>query len=152
MADKRKPKTATTPKDTKSLPFVVETDERPANKGSGVCFYCQQKIGTPHKYECVSLSKWVLVRMTAEIPMEMPLSWDKDRVEFKLNEGTWCADNIIDDLQGLVDKGLDLCTVTEFEYIRDGKVIDAEVTVTDLVSERSDATTNLSNPQEKDTP
>jgi hypothetical protein len=114
--------------------LVLEEDERPNGKGSGVCFYCQEKIGTPHKWECVIPQKWVLVRMTADIPMEMPRSWTKDDIEFKLNESSWCANNIVDDLQTLVDNGLDLCNITEFEYIRDGKVIEADTEVTTAAS------------------
>lgn len=104
----------------------ADSHEWTAGKDSGVCLYCQEKIGTPHKWECVIPQKWVLVRMTVDMPMQFPRSWDKDNIEFKLNESSWCADNIVDDLQTLVDNGLDLCNITGFEYLRDGKVIDAD--------------------------
>lgn len=114
----------TTPTPQDGIPLVKPEDERPVSKGSGACTYCQEKIGQPHKWECVIPQKWVTVRMTITMPMQFPRSWDKDNIEFKLNESSWCASNIVDELEEL-SKQVDLCNITEFEFLHEGEVITA---------------------------
>ena len=83
--------------------IVTEAAMRPASPYRG-CFYCRQPIGEGHKSTCVLLNKKVKIRMTVEYEVDMPSHWDKGRVEFHRNEGTWCANNAIGELEELFDR------------------------------------------------
>lgn len=99
-------------------PFVVtEKAQRPANM-NGKCFYCHQKIGDKHKVDCVLVKKKVKVKMKLEVEyeVEVPADWDKDQIEFHRNEGSWCANNALEELENL--EGC-LCDDAEFEYMED---------------------------------
>lgn len=89
---------------------------RPASKNLE-CFYCQSPIGSNHKQDCVLVKKKVTVRMTVEYEIEVPAYWDKDDVEFHRNEGSWCADNAIDELSKYGGEDGCICPVAEFEYL-----------------------------------
>lgn len=82
----------------------------------GHCTYCGAVLGSLHKVDCALISKKVLVRMTVEYEVDVPFHWGKEEVEFHRNEGSWCADNSIEELERLAqDKGC-LCGVVKFEY------------------------------------
>lgn len=83
------------------------------------CFYCQQPIGSPHREDCVLVSKMVKVRMTVEYEINVPSTWDKYAVEFQRNGGSRCADRILDELKWLSKKNGCLCGVVNFEYLGD---------------------------------
>jgi len=57
--------------------------------------------------------------MTVEYDMELKTDMTKDEIEFQLNEGTWCANNAIAELQEMIDKddAPCLCPVAEFEVV-----------------------------------
>lgn len=59
------------------------------------------------------------VRATIEYTVQVPASWDKHMVEFHRNDGTWCADNMVAELQELIDEERDtcLCDSVKFECI-----------------------------------
>ena len=98
---------------------VTEAAMRPASDQRR-CFYCHQPIGSDHGPDCVLVRKKVKVRMTVEYEIDVPANWDKGMVEFHRNEGTWCADNAVEELQAIIDKGEGcLCGCTEYEYIED---------------------------------
>lgn len=98
--------------------LVTKKAFRPATQ-QPVCAYCKQPVGEPHKENCVLIKKKVLVRMTVEYEISVPASYDKERVEFQRNEGTWCADNALDELQDLRQKRGCLCGVVNFTCLRD---------------------------------
>lgn len=100
-----------------SAPAVKLEDERPAGKGSGKCFYCPSFIGQPHADDCVLYTKNVLVRLVVTYPVEVPNSWDKKMIEFHRNEGTWCGDNAIEELQELPDDYL--CQHSTFTLVEE---------------------------------
>jgi len=99
-------------------PLVVEGDDgiRPAGP-KDACFYCGQKIGTPHGKECVIVTKIVKIRFCIEIPVQVPHSWDQRMIDFRYNESSWCASNLIEDLKDFDEKHGCLCPVTEAKYI-----------------------------------
>lgn len=101
-------------------PIVKEEDERPAGKGSGHCFYCPSKIGERHAEDCVIWEKQVVVRATIEYTITVPHSWKKEDIEFHRNEGSWCSNNMIPELEALSEHNC-LCPYTEFMYLRDGE-------------------------------
>ncbi len=65
---------------------------RPAGKPDH-CFYCNQKVGLDHLPNCVILHQTVRIRFIVELEVDEPSHWDKDAIEFKYNDGSWCADN-----------------------------------------------------------
>lgn len=83
------------------------------------CFYCRQPIGAFHGPECVLVKKFVNVRMTVDYVIEVPANWDKHMIEFHRNDGTWCANNALDELAELTeeDEGTCMCSGTHFEYL-----------------------------------
>ena len=101
--------------------LVTEKATRPAGK-DGECFYCQRKIGEPHKPDCVLINKKVKLRMTVEYDVDVPAYWDKKQIESHRNDGSWCANNALVELEELFctdGDGPCLCSVAEFEYLGD---------------------------------
>ena len=98
---------------------------RPAGEPSE-CFYCHQPVGEAHADDCVCRKRTVVVRATIDITVPVPESWDVDAIEFHRNESSWCAGNVVNDLnrcdrdeaQGC------LCSVANFDYIREATVED----------------------------
>lgn len=82
------------------------------------CFYCKQPLGAEHKPDCVLIKKRVIVRVTIDYEIEVPADWDKSMVEFHRNEGSWCADNMIEELQALTAERC-LCNRAHFEFVGD---------------------------------
>jgi hypothetical protein len=86
-------------------PEVLPNDNgiRPAGK-SNECFYCKQKVGQLHKQDCVTVTSVlrfnVLMndKVVGTFEQHEPYSQDLDTIMFRLNEGSWCADNCLDDV------------------------------------------------------
>jgi hypothetical protein len=76
----------------KSNLVTKDNGPRPAGKPDQ-CFYCGEKIGKLHKKDCVCRVKEVDVR-----------SWDKQAIEFQRNDGSWCADNGLEDIVEYANK------------------------------------------------
>ena len=98
--------------------IVTEKAMRPASSARR-CFYCNQDIGQPHKEDCVMIAKKVKVRAIIEYEVEVPSTWEKENVEFQRNEGSWCASNMIGELEELDEEKGCLCPDVEFEYLED---------------------------------
>lgn len=96
--------------------IVTEKAQRPANM-NGRCFYCDQPIGEQHKSDCVHIRKTVKVRMIVEYEVDVPADWGKQQVEFHRNEGSWCSNNALDELERLAEEKGCLCHAMEFEYL-----------------------------------
>jgi hypothetical protein len=82
---------------------VTDAAMRPASPVRQ-CFYCHQPIGKEHKFECVLVSKRVRVKAIIEYEIDVPAHWSKEDVEFSRNESSWCADNIVGDLERHIQK------------------------------------------------
>lgn len=87
---------------------------RPAGKPDE-CFYCRQKIGSPHNTECVMVTKRVRVRYSFEIEIDVPHCWGVVALEYHRNDGTWCANNALDELAKIPC----LCPVFKCEHLAD---------------------------------
>lgn len=87
------------------MPIVLPDDDgiRPAGEPDA-CFYCRQKVGTPHLSDCVMLTKKVKVKYSYELEVEVPWDWEEDSILYHRNDGTWCADNSLEELQNLSEK------------------------------------------------
>lgn len=95
-----------------------ENGVRPAGPPDA-CFYCKALLGGEHKPECVCILKMVTIRMTVEYPVKVPASWTKENIEFHRNEGTWCSDNALAELDALFgeDDQDCMCGVSRFELV-----------------------------------
>jgi len=94
--------------------LVTEEAMRPASD-KRECFYCNQPIGEIHKLDCVLINKKVKIRMIVEYEASVPASWDKNQIEFHRNDGTWCANNAIEEFDR--EDVSCMCGNAEFEYI-----------------------------------
>ena len=88
------------------------------------CFYCNQEIGAEHLSTCVLIRKKVLVRVTIEYPIWAPSDWTTEQVEFHRNESSWCASNLIDELDALYGHNAEgrescLCGKAEYAHLAD---------------------------------
>ena len=106
---------------------TLENGPRPAGKPNR-CFYCAQPIGSEHKADCVCRVKVVMVKVEMTIPRVVPISWDRGMVDFHLEGSSWCADNIVGDLQRYLDAKGDeapcMCHQFTGEYIREATADD----------------------------
>lgn len=96
--------------------FVTKYDCR---SNEDKCFYCPSTLGEKHHYECVCITKKVLIRAEIEYEVEVPKSWGQDDIEFKYNDSSWCSGNLIEDLRKLAQKDGCLCGKVRFTYIKD---------------------------------
>lgn len=125
-----------------------ENGPRPAGRPDQ-CYYCGQPVGLEHKADCACRVKVVMIEVTMRIPRVVPASWDAGLVDFHLNDSSWCADNIGDDLtQYLAAKNDDapcMCGTFSGKFLRDADANDLQgVDVVQL------ATEHLRHPGERD--
>lgn len=101
--------------------FVTPAAQRPGSAPpfDGRCFYCRQPIGELHKRTCELVHKRVKVRCTIEYEVEVPSFWDQTQIEFHRNDGSWCADNLLRELEQVAEAGGCLCDITRFELLED---------------------------------
>jgi hypothetical protein len=78
---------------------VVRPDwgPRPAGKPDE-CFYCNQRVSTPHLPDCVCLKKWVKVTFSVTTLMAVPEVWDDAQIKFSKDGSSWCKNNLIEHL------------------------------------------------------
>ena len=99
---------------------VTEKAMRPRSSARQ-CFYCKQPIGKVHKQDCVLVKKTVKVRMIVEYNVDVPAHWAAEQIEFHRNNGSWCSNNALSELDALFgsNNGPCLCNSARFEYIGD---------------------------------
>jgi len=98
--------------------LVAADCERPARM-DGTCFYCRQPVGGLHVPNCVAFKRRVRVRAVIEYEIDVPASWSKEQIEFHRNEGSWCADNMIDEISAIGGEDGCLCAAVQFTYLDD---------------------------------
>ena len=103
---------------------VGEYGVRPAGKPDE-CFYCGAKVGEQHKPNCVIREKTIVTRMIIDFVDDVPEHWTEDQINFRYNESSWCADNILQKLEERSNFRC-LCSVASFEYLRDATEEDEE--------------------------
>lgn len=101
----------------KQKSWIVEADDR--HGGDVKCFYCQAPVGTEHNAGCVQRSRTVVIEARITLVREVPEDWDQQSIESQLNESSWCASNIIDDLEKLNTDEHCLCGHFEARYVRE---------------------------------
>ncbi len=95
---------------------IVTADGVPPRGKPGECFWCHEKIGEPHKYECSAVTKPVEVAITITGVIDVPISWDAEMVEFHMNETGNCINNQLDYIQR---DSMCFCGLVEGKYIQD---------------------------------
>lgn len=99
---------------------VVRADDR-LNQKLG-CLYCSRGIGAKHLEDCVAVQKRVRVRYSFEIEIDRPISWDKAHIEYHMNEGSPCADSVLDDLNAVrkqrAEEGQCMCAAFTGTFVR----------------------------------
>lgn len=79
-------------------PVTKENGPRPAGKPDE-CFYCHSKIGEQHKPECVCRRKTVRIRLSIEFDHDTVESWDREAIDFHLNESSYCLSNLMTEIE-----------------------------------------------------
>lgn len=61
--------------------------------------------------------KTVTVRITIDLPMRFPKEWSNEHIEFHLNEGSWCANNIIGEIESYSEEHGCICGIFKAKVI-----------------------------------
>lgn len=88
--------------------IVGDYSIRPGGKPDQ-CAYCQQPKGEIHKEDCVIRHRTVVVKVEITYAVEVPEDWTEDQILFQRNDGSWCADNGLQEIAEL-QKRLDADT------------------------------------------
>lgn len=127
-----------TTRKTDGWPIVTPDDDgiRPAGRPDE-CFYCNRRVGQPHRQCCVTVLKimkysvWVEGERVGTFQREEPYSWSPEECESHKNESSWCVGNALADIQwegggppeGLFEEGFDvaedfccMCGVLGFRF------------------------------------
>jgi len=84
------------------MSFTVTPRAARPNGSQDHCFYCNQKVGSDHKADCVMIDRKVRVSVTLEIDTWLPASYDAEVADFYFFESSWCADRIVNDITDYV--------------------------------------------------
>lgn len=57
------------------------------------------------------------IRITIDLPMEFSADWDNEMIEFNLNDGCYCSDNLIGELQNYSRRNGCICRITTCKVI-----------------------------------
>ena len=98
------------------------------SKGAGTpdkCFYCKGLTGKAHDADCVCIHRPVKIRLSIDMIVAMPRSWNKENMEFQWNESSSCKDNILDQLDRYQSLGRCLCGMAEVEYVEEASMEEA---------------------------
>ena len=104
-----------------------DTGERKTWK-AGECGYCHEALGAPHKSDCVIPQKTVVIRASFEMVYSVPRGWDKDQIEFHLNESSACMSRLVEQLmeeeEAVGEGACFTCHRKETRYLRDATEAD----------------------------
>lgn len=73
---------------------VTKAWVRPARQ-DGTCFYCWQPVSARHKKDCPALKRWVVIDYSVQIVEPWPENMSEEQITLRLENGAWCADNLI---------------------------------------------------------
>ena len=91
-------------------------DARPAGKPDR-CFYCQRPFGEGHGPDCVIPQRTVVLKYTVTLVQSVPAHWTPHDIEFHRNDGSWCANNLLGDLDHQVEEDHCLCNQVNVEFV-----------------------------------
>ena len=81
--------------------------------------------------------RYITVRFTTELALEVPIDFDHDTIDYWLNEGTRCASNTVSELSATLERQDAIgalnggsqpccCMVSSHEYLRESTTEDLE--------------------------
>ena len=82
-------------------PPVAPTDDGIRPAGPDECFYCRQKVGSPHLFACVTVTVPRTYRVLLDgvdigsWSTDDPVGSNRDMRHFHKNESSWCANNVM---------------------------------------------------------
>lgn len=92
----------------------------------GRCIWCQTPVGEEHRSDCACRTRTVVIRATFEIVRRVPEDWHDEAVNFHLNDSSWCASNLIHEIEILESHLNCLCPKFKGEYVREATEEDEE--------------------------
>jgi hypothetical protein len=93
---------------------------------NNVCTWCPATLWHEHTGECPSRQKTVVVEVTIQLIRTVPEAWGEDEINFHMNGSSWCAGNIIEDLEKNNQENSCLCPHFQGKYVRDASQEDEE--------------------------
>jgi len=95
----------------------------------GLCFQCAVPVGEQHAADCIKRQRTVVVEVKITMVREVPEDWPAEMINFHMNESSWCADNLLPELnahQARTDAGKVgcLCAWTEATFVREATAED----------------------------
>lgn len=120
--------------------WTVQPDDhgiRPAGQPDR-CFYCGRAVGQTHREDCVIRDRTIVCRLSFEYTVRIPEDWTPERFEEHRNEGTWCMNNAMHELDGVLRRRaagvlsealpaidqVDLCYHARVEFVREADEAD----------------------------
>jgi hypothetical protein len=88
------------------------------------CFYCGVAKGEDHHPECIIRERSVIIDVTIRMVRLMPESWTAEDIEFQLNDASWCADNILLELDNQAENRGCLCQDFKAKFIKEATAQD----------------------------
>jgi len=83
------------------------------------CIYCKRKEGEEHAEGCVCRTRTVVLHVTFQIVESVPEDWTPAEIENHYNLGSWCLDNVLPVLDGIVEREGCLCGRGTVHYFRE---------------------------------
>jgi hypothetical protein len=115
----------------KAREWIVTRDDTRSGERNGerdTCFFCQSTLGQEHQPECVIRSRTVVVRYVIETLRPVPEAWEPHSIDFHMNDSSWCASNLLEELREIYPDGPGVCLCGDLlgEYLREATTEDEE--------------------------
>ncbi len=104
---------------------VKPEDVRPA-RPDGTCFYCRTPLGEEHAKGCVIRDRTIVVDVTFRLVRKVPEDWDEHDINFHMNDSSWCASNILGEIESVDLEDRCLCDRFSGTYVGEASVEDEE--------------------------
>lgn len=101
-------------------PIVTAAMVPPAATVLDQCFWCQSKIGQPHKQGCSAVTRRAKVRAIIEYEVDIHGGGDPlapEHFEYHRNEGSWCSSNMLSELDEIEERDGCLCRAVRFAFV-----------------------------------
>ena len=105
--------------------YVTQDAIRPAGPPDQ-CFYCHMPMGELHHPSCTIPQRTVVVAFTFELVRKVPANWDREMIEFHMNDSSWCTSNLLPELERLSDDEHCVCFAVRGQYVREADADDEE--------------------------
>lgn len=107
-------------------PWPVTSDHVTAGGPPDACCWCKAKLGQQHTPSCPVRSRTVVIDATIRLVCHVTEDRTPDEIEFGMNHGRWCADNILRDFDSLAAHGGCLCDFLTVRYVREATAEDED--------------------------